>query len=116
MNRNRIIYIAGPITGLPGENKEAFYTMATALKNQGFIVRNPHEFCNDIPLGSDWHVYMRRCITMLSECTDIVMLAGWEKSKGANLELNIAEALGLKIQFSWTVEFMNGQKTERNIA
>lgn len=96
---NPTIYIAGPISGIAGENKEAFYNAARALKNQGFFVRNPHEFCHDIPLASDWHIYMRRCLTQLADCTDIILLPGWKHSTGANLELKIAESLGMNIHF-----------------
>jgi len=94
-----IIYIAGPISGMAGENKEAFYNAARALKNQGYIVRNPHEFCHDIPLESDRNIYMRRCLTQIAECSEIIMLPGWTHSIGAVLELKIAESLGMKVHF-----------------
>lgn len=96
---NLKIYIAGPISGIVGENKEAFNNAARSLKNLGFFVRNPHEFCRDIPLGSEWHVYMRRCLSQLAECTDIIFLPGWKHSIGANLELKIAESLRMNIHF-----------------
>lgn len=98
-NQNPIIYIAGPITGMIGLNKVAFDDAARSIKNLGFIVRNPHEFCADIPAGSDWHIYMRRCISTLSECTDFVLLPGWKHSPGANLELTIALSLGMAVHY-----------------
>lgn len=98
-SQNPIIYIAGPITGMIGQNKKSFDDAARAVKNLGFIVRNPHEFCEDIPLESTWDIYMRRCIAKLVECSDILMLPGWKHSPGANLELQIALQLGIRIHY-----------------
>jgi len=110
---NPIIYIAGPITGMIGENKKSFDDAARSIKNLGLIVRNPHEFCHDIPTGSDWDVYMRRCITKLVECSDVVMLPGWKHSHGANLELQIAEGLGITIHYGLE-DFHNSVLQERS--
>ncbi|CDS92735.1 conserved hypothetical protein [Sphingobacterium sp. PM2-P1-29] len=93
----RIIYIAGPITGMKNLNREAFEIASRELKSLGFIVRNPHEFCLDIPNSAEWAIYMRKCISVLSECSDIIFLNGWKHSVGANLEHHNAEALGLNI-------------------
>lgn len=108
----RIVYIAGPITGLPNLNKEQFAAAATKVKQLGLIVRNPHELCADLPIDTAWKTYMKRCISHLVECTDIVLLPNWGRSDGANLEFQIAKALGIQIHNSldhlvWTVEAEN---------
>ena len=66
----------------------------------GYDVRNPHEFCADIPRGSDDTVYYRRGVLQLCDCTDIVLLRGWKFSTGANLERNVAQTLGISIHES----------------
>lgn len=95
-----ILYIAGPISGMAEENRPAFEKAAKHFRDLGFIVRNPHEFCHDIPVGSNWSIYMRRCLQVLAECTDIILLPGWKHSKGANIELQIAEGIGMNIHYS----------------
>lgn len=96
----KVVYISGPISNIPGGNKGLFSEAATQLKNKGYLVRNPHEFCSDIPTDTDWGVYMRRCIQVLMECTDILMLPNYEFSKGALLEFEIAQALKITIHYS----------------
>ena len=39
----------------------------------------------------------RDMVAICEECTAIYMMSGWEKSKGANAELALARALGIKI-------------------
>jgi hypothetical protein len=40
---------------------------------------------------------MRYDIRALTFCDSIYMMKGWEESKGANIELKVAKAIGLKI-------------------
>jgi hypothetical protein len=93
-------YIAGPMTGLPDYNYPAFNAAAAKLRAEGVDVRNPAEL-NDLdevhadPKPWDW--YVRRAIRALLDCDEILLLPGWEQSKGAQLERHIAEALGMKV-------------------
>ena len=43
--------------------------------------------------------YMKADIEMLLKCSSILMLRGWEGSKGANLEYQIADALHLEVMY-----------------
>lgn len=91
------IYISGPMTGIPEYNRPEFNRHATKLRNEGHSVFNPAE-CK-IPDGKPetWENYMREDIRMLSECDTIALLPGWEKSRGASIELFIATTIGLSV-------------------
>lgn len=91
----KTVYIAGPITNVPYGNVTAFAEATRTVRNLGFIAKNPHELCHDIPKGSPWETYMRRCIPHLMECTDIIFLPGWENSEGANFEQLCATIVGI---------------------
>lgn len=94
MNKGRI-YCAGPMTGYIDYNFPAFYAAATELRSRGWDVVNPA----DLNIGNqkDWKGCMIEDIKHLLKCDAIVMLPGWEKSKGASLEHHIATELGLMV-------------------
>ena len=89
------IYISGPMTGYPELNFPLFADVALALRMGGFDVINPAE----LPQKEDpsWADCMRVDIAALIECESIVMLPGWQRSRGARLELHIARELGLRV-------------------
>ena len=88
------IYISGPISGLPHGNRPAFAEMAATLRSKGWEVVNPHDlFAADVE--ESWEGYMRKDLAALLTCTHIVLLPGWEQSRGARLEQLIADAVGI---------------------
>lgn len=90
------VYISGPITGLPYEEVEkAFNEAETRLKEQGYEVVNPLN--NGLPRESTWNEHMRADIKLLLDCDVIYMLNGWEYSKGASLEYDLAIDLCFKL-------------------
>ncbi|NVZ50238.1 DUF4406 domain-containing protein [Pseudomonas sp. B6002] len=88
------IYLSGPMTGLPDLNFAAFHAMTTNLRADGHTVTNPAEINPD---GGTWNDCMRRDIVALMECNTVATLPGWEHSKGARLEVLIAERLGMTV-------------------
>jgi hypothetical protein len=86
-----IIYIAGPMTGLPGFNYETFHAVSKGLRNLGFAVRSPAELYIE-PYPS-YEEAMKGCLLTLLHCDTITLLPGWERSKGATLEAHVAYAL-----------------------
>lgn len=91
------IYIAGPMSGLPELNHPAFNAAAQELRDIGFDVVNPVDICKD--KSAKWSDCMRADIAALVECDSIVLLPGWENSRGAQLELSIAKALGMPVHW-----------------
>lgn len=93
------LYIAGPMTGLPDFNYPAFYAAADRLRAAGYEVENPAE---NKPEGTaSWLAYMRMSLVQISPVDGIALLPGWQDSKGASLEVHIAESLGLRL---WGVD------------
>lgn len=91
------VYIAGPMTGYPDFNRPAFFAKAKELREQGFHVENPAE--NHAPCGT-WEGYMRLAIGQIITCSRMVMLPGWENSRGATIEHKLALDLGMLVSFA----------------
>ena len=90
------VYISGPITGLPLETVYNNFTNAEVrLLEQGYEVVNPLN--NGLPRESTWNEHMRADLKLLLDCDAIYMLNGWEYSKGASLEYDLAIDLGFKL-------------------
>lgn len=94
------IYIAGPITGKPNYNKEAFEEAEHFLSLLGHTVLNPS---NHTPLVNPEAIrheqYLEICFKMLDCCDTIYMLDGWQHSKGALLEYEYALDHGMTIMY-----------------
>lgn len=89
------IYIAGPMTGLPELNYPAFVSLAAQLRADGHAVINPAE--NPVPPCGSWLGYMRMSVAQVATVDCVVMLPGWEASRGATLEHHIATQLKLYV-------------------
>ena len=89
------LYVSGPMSGLPGLNFPAFHQAAELLRGRGFEVVNPAEI-NPDP-NAEWADCLRADIRALTYCDGIVMLPGYEGSRGATLELHIAAHLGMRV-------------------
>jgi len=95
-----ILYLCGPMTGLPSFNTPAFHAAAQALRSAGYMVINPAE--NGLPPDAPWQRHMRRDIALMVETADAVaILPGAENSRGAQIETTLAAGLGWPI---WSVE------------
>lgn len=116
------VYVAGPMRGHPLFNYPAFDLMTAKLEGLGFRVINPAQMDRDaggiepanmvVPEGFDWmsvppdkngnavslrDVFLRDTQAICTEVDMIVLLPGWEKSKGACAEVALAKALGLPV-------------------
>ena len=99
----RRLYIAGPITGQPDNNKAKFAEAETLLNGAGYATINPqnvHEdHCDDDGRpGEDahtWRWYMARCLPLVLESDGVALLPGWRGSRGARVEHDLAWAAGI---------------------
>lgn len=89
------IYLAGPMTGFKDLNFPAFHAGAAELRAAGLDVVNPAEINADP--NANWHDCMRADIAALMTCQGIAVLPGWEKSRGASLEVSIARGLDMPV-------------------
>jgi len=88
-----LVYLAGPMSGLPKFNYPAFNAAQAAWEEQGWGVLNPtrrFEGRTDLP----YEVYINHSLMDISVCDAIAVLPGWEKSTGASLEVQYARAVG----------------------
>lgn len=106
------VYLAGPMTGIPQFNFPAFDAAAADLRERGLDVVSPAEL--DDPetreaalssedgapgtgshVGETWGDFLARDVKLIADgdIEGIVVLDGWERSRGARLETFCAAAL-----------------------
>lgn len=101
--QRKIVYIAGPMSGLPEYNRTAFNT--EALHQQ----HNPAT----LPDGLTQQQYMVICIEMVKIADEVIMLPNWVNSQGATAEFHYAMKCGKVIRqaedgFVWYPENTGG--------
>jgi len=112
------VYIAGPMTGIRQFNYPAFIAAAERLRRGGYDVVSPAEL--DDPAdkaaalaspdgamlqysngtGKTWGDFLARDVKLLADdgIEAIVVLDGWEQSRGARLETFVGKAMcGMKV-------------------
>ena len=95
VDRENMIYIAGPMTGYENYNFEAFNEAEIDLLNSGWDVENPTK--HGVVEGATWEDYMVSCLGQISKCGSMYMLKGWRSSKGALIEHSLALMVNLDI-------------------
>ena len=107
------VYITGKISGLEeAEYLPLFAEAADFLRGHGFTPVNPIEVvpecaeaCNSgLTFGDGrymhtWQCYMKADIIELMKCEAIMALPNADDSKGAQLELRLAEQVGLVLMY-----------------
>jgi NTP pyrophosphatase (non-canonical NTP hydrolase) len=106
-----IIYISGPMTGYPEFNFPLFNRVAENLRKLGYKIINPAEIEQPI---LTWESCMRCDIKELMNANKIAVLPGWEKSKGARIEVFLASQLGMEIVDANTLELLSVESIKLN--
>lgn len=97
------IYLSAPIsayavtTNGEQERREYFKKYADRLEAVGYKVFNPME--NGLPFNAEHAEHMKKDIRELLKCDAIVMLSGWQSSRGCKTEWDVARAIGLRIYY-----------------
>ena len=105
--KKKVIYISGPITGIPNSNYEAFEEREKYLQKKGYDTVNPLKKKSEvlylklrqagkISKRLFWTLNMRDDIRIMMDCDAISLLPGWRKSQGAPREVYIAKFLDFK--------------------
>ncbi len=110
-------YLAGPMTGIPQFNFPLFDAVAHDLRVAGWDIVSPAELDDpetraaalasedgnpgDSALnGETWADFLARDVKLIADEVDaVILLPGWEASKGARLEAFIASLSGHKVYF-----------------
>lgn len=107
------IYIAGPISGIPQFNAPAFDQAESLWRAAGHTPINPMAI--DRALGIDINgptsqvegSFGRQAIACdiqyILNCNGIALLPGWKKSRGAAVELALAQFLNLPVYDALTL-------------
>ena len=105
--KGRNVYLSGPITGVKGYKYPFIFMEKVLHKVSDGMVFNP---ATEIPSDSPYEAAMATCLQALSlrvrDGEDepyypmygvMILLPGWTKSKGAQIENRMAEACGIEV-------------------
>ena len=108
-----VIYLSGPMTELPEFNHPEFNRVTAQLRGMGFTVLNPAE--NPLPTDEAvrsndlrfWQHMMRQALRQMLDADVVVLLRGYDTSKGSRLEVAMAMQLGIGC-VEWSYEADRG--------
>lgn len=89
MEEKKVIYIAGPITGVD-KYWEAFEKAEDELTAKGFVVLTPTRLPHNLGNAKA----MKICLAMIDQADAVYFLPGWHMSIGANLEMHYCKYTG----------------------
>lgn len=97
-------YLAGPMTGFPEFNYPAFEAAAKELRGAGYTVVSPHEINHGETLETRGMTktpgqYLKAGFIVLLACDGIILLPGWQQSRGALAEFNLALACDMHVWY-----------------
>lgn len=104
MSTSRYIYIAGPMSGLPGFNYAAFDKAVWELALAGFVPLSPADPTQRHPEDSDrlapgvsYEDCLAAAIEKLFRADAVATLPGWEQSHGARIAVALATRRGMEV-------------------
>lgn len=91
-----ILYISGPMSGVPEYNYPLFHRVKKHLQSFKYEVLSPAD--HKLEDGLEWIDYILKDIPWVFQADGVAQLDGWETSKGARIECLIAELRNLPIK------------------
>ncbi|QGZ16943.1 deoxycytidylate deaminase [Arthrobacter phage LittleTokyo] len=91
-----VLYLCGPMSGLPAFNYPAFHAAAGKLRAAGYEVLNPAE--NQLEGSPSWQDYMRAAIGQVVKADALAVLPGYQASRGAAIETKLAWDLDMRVR------------------
>lgn len=104
------VYVSGPMTGYPEHNYPAFKAAAKKLREAGFETLDPSENY-DGKDGLPRAAYFRLDAENVLRADAVVVLPNWQDSRGARLEVMLANELGLPV-YDYTKSQFSGQAVD----
>ena len=95
-----LVFIAGPMTGLPDWNRAAFYEAEEVLTGADIESINPASLAFIIPEYASHEMFVDTTCALVKHCQAVVRLPGWENSTGVKRELAAAVKHGVPV-FDW---------------
>lgn len=103
MYNNKCIFISGPVSEPMRERGWLhvylkFNKTADTIRDAypGVHVENPMDLCSP---HWNWMRCMAKCLRRLRRCQAVVMMPGWESSRGSRTEHKVAKRRGIKIMY-----------------
>lgn len=90
MDRKKVAYVFGPMTGIEESNKPSFHVAHRFLTKKGYVVLNPA----NTPLGLTQAQYMDISFAQIRACDIMFALPGWGESSGAIAEVAYGRKIG----------------------
>lgn len=94
------IYLCGPLSNMPGLNKDEFLKAEMFLKEQGFKVINPHDLIEGLDLHpeNDYEAILKICVSeMITTAHEVVTLKDAINSPFASREVTIARLMNIPV-------------------
>lgn len=92
-----VYYLAGPYSGNVPENIRRAQVVAGALRRQRYHLVVPHNENIGHESVLDESGWLEEDLILLGICGGIILLPGWENSRGTLGELRLAKLKGLRI-------------------
>ena len=92
--KGKRVYLSGPITNTKNYKGLFMFAEELAVLDDAEQIYNP---AAQIPASSSWEQAMHRCLSEITNYDTVVMLPGWNTSRGARLACDVALACGMQI-------------------
>lgn len=99
-----VVYLSGPMTGIPDFNFPAFEAATARLRELGIVVLSPHE--HDLDGGFDpasdgtdfdLRAALEWDINAVLRSDAVIVLPGWQSSPGCTVEVAVAASMEIPV-------------------